>query len=70
MDYMTAREAAEQWGLAERTVQKRMDGLMERNPMCTVQDVIDELMQIMRTDAIPGRGRLRTPPLLCPACCP
>ena len=32
--------------LAERTVQKRMDGLMERNPMCTVQDVIDELMQI------------------------
>jgi len=32
--------------LAERTVQARMNDLMERNPRCTVQDVIDELMQI------------------------
>lgn len=32
--------------LAERTVQKRMDALSERNPQCTVQDVIDELMTI------------------------
>lgn len=32
--------------LAERYTQKRMDALMERNPRCTVQDVIDELMTI------------------------
>lgn len=32
--------------LAERYTQKRMDALMERNPLCTVQDVIDELMTI------------------------
>ena len=32
--------------LAERTVQKKMDALSERNPQCTVQDVIDELMTI------------------------
>lgn len=30
--------------LAERTVQAKMDALMERNPRCTVQDVIDELL--------------------------
>ena len=32
--------------LAERYTQKKMDALMERNPRCTVQDVIDELMTI------------------------
>lgn len=32
--------------LAERYTQKKMDALMERNPMCTVQDVIDELLTI------------------------
>ena len=32
--------------LAERYTQKKMDALMERNPRCTVQDVIDELMSI------------------------
>ena len=32
--------------LAERTVQARMNELMERNPRCTVKDVIDELMKI------------------------
>ncbi|MBR2133046.1 MAG: NGG1p interacting factor NIF3 [Oscillospiraceae bacterium] len=32
--------------LAERTVQQKMDALYERNPRCTVQDVIDELMSI------------------------
>ena len=32
--------------LAERYTQKRMDALMERNPRCTVQDVIDELLTI------------------------
>ena len=32
--------------LAERTVQQKMDALSERNPRCTVQDVIDELMSI------------------------
>ena len=32
--------------LAERTVQKKMDALSDRNPQCTVQDVIDELMTI------------------------
>ena len=32
--------------LAERTVQQKMDALSERNPRCTVQDVIDELMTI------------------------
>ncbi|MBQ4156989.1 MAG: hypothetical protein IJO53_14125 [Clostridia bacterium] len=30
--------------LAERTCQAKMDALMERNPRCTVQDVIDELL--------------------------
>ena len=32
--------------LAERYTQKRMDALMERNPLCTVQDIIDELLTI------------------------
>ena len=32
--------------LAERTVQAKMDALMARKPMCTVQDVIDELLTI------------------------
>ena len=32
--------------LAERYTQDRMNALMERNPRCTVQDVIDELMTI------------------------
>ncbi len=32
--------------LAERTVQAKMDALSERNPRCTVQDVIDELLTI------------------------
>ncbi len=32
--------------LAERTVQDKMNALMERNPRCTVGDVIDELMTI------------------------
>ena len=30
--------------LAERYVQKKMDALMEAKPMCTVQDIIDELL--------------------------
>lgn len=32
--------------LAERYTQQRMDALSQRNPRCTVQDVIDELMTI------------------------
>ena len=32
--------------LAERTVQAKMNALMERNPRCTIQDVLDELMTI------------------------
>ena len=32
--------------LAERTVQAKMNALMEANPRCTVKDVIDELMKI------------------------
>lgn len=32
--------------LAERAVQEKMDALSERNPRCTVQDVIDELLTI------------------------
>lgn len=32
--------------LAERTAQQHMNALMERNPRCTVQDVMDELMTI------------------------
>ena len=42
--------------LAERTTQAKMDALMERNPRCTVQDVIDELMTIREyQDALEGQ---------------
>jgi len=37
--------------LAERYTQDRMNALMERNPRCTVQDVIDELMTIREYQA-------------------
>lgn len=42
--------------LAERTVQQKMDALSERNPRCTVQDVIDELMTIREySEALEGQ---------------
>ena len=42
--------------LAERYTQQRMDALMERNPQCTVQDVIDELLTIREyQDALEGQ---------------
>jgi len=42
--------------LAERYTQKKMDALMEKNPRCTVQDVIDELMTIREyQDALEGQ---------------
>ena len=42
--------------LAERYTQKKMDALMERNPQCTVQDVIDELMTIREyAEALEGQ---------------
>ena len=42
--------------LAERYTQKRMDALMEKNPRCTVGDVIDELMTIREyQDALEGQ---------------
>ena len=42
--------------LAERSCQAKMDALMERNPMCTVQDVIDELLTIREyQDALEGQ---------------
>jgi len=42
--------------LAERTVQAKMDALMERNPRCTVQDVIDELLTIREfAEALEGQ---------------
>ena len=42
--------------LAERYTQARMDALMEKNPQCTVQDVIDELMTIREyQDALEGQ---------------
>jgi len=42
--------------LAERYTQQRMDALMEKNPRCTVQDVIDELMTIREyQDALEGQ---------------
>ena len=42
--------------LAERTTQAKMDALTERNPRCTVQDVIDELMTIREyQDALEGQ---------------
>lgn len=37
--------------LAEKYVQDRMNALMEKNPRCTVQDVIDELMTIREYQA-------------------
>ena len=42
--------------LAERSCQKKMDALMERNPRCTVGDIIDELMTIREyQQALPGQ---------------
>ena len=42
--------------LAERTVQAKMDALSERNPRCTVQDVLDELMTIREyAEALEGQ---------------
>ena len=42
--------------LAERYTQNRMNQLMERNPQCTVQDVIDELMSIREyAEALEGQ---------------
>lgn len=42
--------------LAERTVQKKMDALMARNPRCTVGDVVDELLTIREyQDALEGQ---------------
>ena len=42
--------------LAERTVQEKMNALTERNPRCTVQDIIDELMLIREySEALPGQ---------------
>ncbi len=42
--------------LAERYTQDKMNALMERNPMCTVQDVIDELMNIREyAEALEGQ---------------
>ena len=43
--------------LAERTVQARMNELMERNPRCTVQDVIDELLTMREyQEGLEGQG--------------
>lgn len=42
--------------LAERHVQEKMNALTERNPRCTVQDVIDELLLIREyAEALPGQ---------------
>ena len=42
--------------LAERYTQNRMNQLMERNPQCTVQDVIDELLTIREyAEALEGQ---------------
>ncbi len=42
--------------LAERTVQARMDALSAKNPRCTVQDVIDELLTIREySEALPDQ---------------
>ena len=42
--------------IADRTVQAKMNALMERNPKCTVQDVIDELMTIREyAEALEGQ---------------
>ena len=43
--------------LAERTTQAKMDALMERNPRCTVQDVIDELLTMREyQECLEGQG--------------
>lgn len=42
--------------LAERTVQAKMNALMEKNPRCTVGDVIDELLTIREyAEALDGQ---------------
>jgi putative NIF3 family GTP cyclohydrolase 1 type 2 len=42
--------------LAEKYAQEKLDGLMQRNPRCTVQDVINELLTIREyKDALPGQ---------------
>ncbi|MCL2497311.1 MAG: hypothetical protein FWF06_01700 [Symbiobacteriaceae bacterium] len=42
--------------LAERTVQAKMNALMESNPRCTVQDVINELLTIREfAEALEGQ---------------
>lgn len=42
--------------LAEKYAQNKMDALMQRNPRCTVQDVIDELLTIREyKEALPGQ---------------
>ncbi|MBQ5327239.1 MAG: hypothetical protein J6K80_08560 [Oscillospiraceae bacterium] len=42
--------------LAERYVQAKMDALMAEKPMCTVQDIIDELLKIREyADALEGQ---------------
>lgn len=42
--------------LAERATQKKMNALMERNPRCTVKDVIDELLTIREfAEALEGQ---------------
>lgn len=42
--------------LAERHVQAQMDALMERDPRCTVKDVIDELLLTREyAEALPGQ---------------
>jgi putative NIF3 family GTP cyclohydrolase 1 type 2 len=42
--------------LAERAAQKKMDALMARNPRCTVQDVLDELLTIREyAEALEGQ---------------
>ena len=42
--------------LAERSAQAKMNALMERNPLCTVQDVLDELLKIREyAEALEGQ---------------
>lgn len=42
--------------LAERAVQAKMDALSQKNPHCTIQDVLDELMTIREyQDALEGQ---------------
>ena len=43
--------------LAERTVQAKVDALMARKPLCTVQDVIDELLTMREyQECLEGQG--------------